>query len=82
MGNAVTGEVLHKPPASSDVSARNIFYMHGRCVKMNGQPYHRVHGLDDYDDIISKIAERGMVLFGKVRTNDTRIIEYAEKITA
>ena len=56
--------------------------MRGMWVKMNDQAYDRVHDLDDYDDIISKLAERGLVVFGNVRPNDTRTIDYAEKIGA
>ena len=51
-------------------------------VKMNDQAYHRVHNPDDYNDIISQLAERSLVVFGNVRPNDTRNIDYAEKIGA
>ena len=73
---------MRKLPASPDVRARYIFYMHGRRVEMNGQSDHRAHGLDDCADIISKLAEHGLVVFGKLRPNDTRILELAEKIAA
>ena len=73
---------MRKLPVSPDVRARYIFYMHGRWVEMNGQSDHRAHGLDDCDDIIFKLAEHGLVVFGKLRPNDTRILEFAEKINA
>ena len=64
MGNAVAGEFVRKSPASPDLRARYIFYMHGRWVEMNGQSDHRAHGLDDCDDIISELAKRSLVVFG------------------
>ena len=65
---------MRKSPASSDVRARYIFYMHGRWVEMNGQSDHRTHGLCDHDDIISKFAKHGLVVIGLEHPNDTRII--------
>ena len=82
MGNAVAGEFVRKSPASPDVRARYIFYMHGRWVEMNGQSDHRAHGLCDYDGIISKFAKHGLVVIGLEHPNDTRIIEYAQNIAA
>ena len=73
---------MRKSPASPDVRALYFFYMHSRRVQMNVQSDHRGHGLDDCADIIFKLAEHGLVIFGKLRPNDTRILEFAEKIAA
>ena len=64
---------VRKSQASPDVRTLNIFYMHDRWVKMNGQSDHRAHGLDDCADIISKLAARGLVVFGKVPVSYTHL---------
>lgn len=68
------GEVLDAPPATADVSAKYLFYMHGRYIERRG-----ADGDYKYEAILNALADKGLVVIGEIR-GDTNPRAYPGKI--
>ena len=72
---AWAGDVLRSPPNKPNLSAKYLFYMHGRYVE--------IHGSDNdykYTEILKTLAKKGLVVIGEERP-DTSFRSYSQKIT-
>jgi len=82
-GSAPKGEIDSDLPESVDPSRRHLFYLHGAWIERSGlERAHPIHGLYQYQAIVSTLAERGFVVISEARKGETDPAVYAKQVAA
>jgi hypothetical protein len=68
-------------PASPSLSAKYIFYLHGRIIEEQGiRPTDSRYGVYEYEQILYTFRERGFTVISEARAKDTDPNLYASKM--
>lgn len=63
--------ILSEPPAKPEPGATYVFYLHGRIVQEQGrEAVSPKYGRYEYDAILARLAEAGLVVLSEVRPKD------------
>jgi hypothetical protein len=80
--HAGPGTVHTDVPASIDLAARYLIYLHGRILEVQGlQAKSPDFGPYEYDAILRALAGKGLVVISELRGPDTDV-SYAKKVAA
>jgi hypothetical protein len=73
--------ILSEPPAKADPAATYLFYLHGRIVQEQGrEAVSPKYGRYEYDAILARLAEAGLVVLSEVRPKDMEPSAYAGRV--
>lgn len=75
------GVVLKDVPATMDVKAKYLFYLHGRIIENRGiRPTDPRYGVYEYEAILNTLAAKGFIVISEARAKDTDVNQYATKV--
>jgi hypothetical protein len=74
--------ILKEAPASPDIKARYLFYLHGRIIEDQGMEnaVSPEFGKYEYAEILDALADRGFIVISEARPKNTDITQYAKKV--
>lgn len=75
------GVVLKDVPATVNVKASYLFYLHGRLIENQGiRPTDPRYGVYEYEEILNTLAAKGFTVISEARAKDTDVNQYAAKV--
>jgi len=72
----LAGTVASTVPDSPDLTAKYLFYLHGR----GPQDFGVDRAKEDYRAIVQAFSDRGFVVVSEVRAKNSQVADYAEKV--
>jgi len=75
------GAVHDRVPSAPDVMARHVIYLHGRIIEDEGRrPTHPTFGTYEYQQILDRFAEAGLVVVSEQRPSGTDMDAFAAHV--
>jgi hypothetical protein len=76
------GEILKEVPRKINLTARYLFYLHGKIIEDQGtsRPRSEQFGFYEYDKIVETLQDKGIVVISEARLKPVGISDYAQKV--